>query len=269
LQTIDRHPSNTRDDVHALGAGDGFRAHLGSLLLLAFVFFVNFTGRIILAPLLPAIERSLHISHAQSGFLFFTLSAGYCLALLTSGLVSSRLTHRRTIILSMTAFGVALVATAACSGPAFLRLGLFVTGMAAGLYLPSGMAAIMSLLPTRHWGKGIAIHEAAPNLSFVLAPFVCEALLAIIDWDAVLIVFGVAAGLLRARSRVGGVSAGSTDRRRSPGPSGRSCGAGLTGVSPWCSGWRSAPVSGSTPSCRWCWSAATGWSANRRTRCWR
>jgi len=170
-----------------------FRAHLGPLLLLAFVFFVNFMGRIILAPLLPAIERGLNISHTQSGFLFFMLSAGYCLALLTSGLVSSRLTHRRTILLSMAGFGAALLATAAGSGPTFIRLALFVAGMAAGLYLPSGMAAIMSLLPTRDWGKGIAIHEAAPNLSFVLAPFACEALLAIISWDIVLAVFGLAA----------------------------------------------------------------------------
>ena len=138
-------------------------------------------GRIVLAPLLPAIERDLHISHAQSGFLFFTLSAGYCVALLGSGLVSSRLTHRWTIILSMTGLGAALLATAAGSHLGLVRLGLIAAGLAAGLYLPSAMAAIMDFLPTRHWGKGIAIHEAAPNLSFVLAPFVCEALLAVLS----------------------------------------------------------------------------------------
>jgi NNP family nitrate/nitrite transporter-like MFS transporter len=163
------------------------------LLLLSFVFFVNFMGRIVLAPLLPAIEQDLGLSHAQSGFLFFTLSAGYCAALLCSGFVSARLTHRRTIILSMTCLGIALLATAFSPGIGLLRLGLLAAGMSAGLYLPSAMSAIMEFLPTRHWGKGIAVHEAAPNLSFVLAPLVCEAMLAVVSWTSVLIVFGIAA----------------------------------------------------------------------------
>jgi MFS transporter, NNP family, nitrate/nitrite transporter len=181
-----------------------FRARLGPLCLLSVVFFVNFVGRIALAPLLPAIERDLHISHAQSGFLFFILSAGYCVALLGSGLVSSRLTHRRTIILSMTGLGAALLLTAAGSHLWTVRLGLIAAGLAAGLYLPSAMAAIMDFLPTRHWGKGIAIHEAAPNLAFVLAPFLCEALLAVLPWTAAIGAFGVAAWAAAAAFAVWG-----------------------------------------------------------------
>jgi MFS transporter, NNP family, nitrate/nitrite transporter len=169
-----------------------FRTHLGPLALLSVVFFVNFLGRIALAPLLPAIERDLHISHAQSGFLFFILSAGYCVALLGSGLVSSRLTHRWTIIVSMTGLGAALLLTAAGSSLWAVRLGLIAAGLAAGLYLPSAMAAIMDFLPTRHWGKGIALHEAAPNLAFVLAPLLCEALLAVLPWTAAIGAFGAA-----------------------------------------------------------------------------
>ncbi|HSV92828.1 MAG TPA: MFS transporter [Desulfobacterales bacterium] len=169
-----------------------FRAYVGPLALLSVVFFVNFVGRIALAPLLPAIEQDLHISHAQSGSLFFILSAAYCVALLGSGLVSSRLTHRRTIIVSMTGMGVALLLTAAGSELWSVRLGLVAAGLAAGLYLPSAMAAIMDLLPTRHWGKGIAAHEAAPNLAFVLAPFLCEALLSVLPWSAAIGAFGVA-----------------------------------------------------------------------------
>jgi len=171
---------------------DPFRAYLGPLALLSVVFFVNFVGRIALAPLLPAIEHDLHISHAQSGSLFFILSAAYCVALLGSGLVSSRLTHRRTIIVSMTGMGAALLLTAAGSELWSVRLGLVAAGLAAGLYLPSAMAAIMGFLPTRHWGKGIAVHEAAPNLAFVLAPFLCEALLSVLPWTAAIGAFGVA-----------------------------------------------------------------------------
>lgn len=193
LTTENRHPPDAGAGVSLPNTDDRFRGRLGPLLLLAFVFFVNFMARIVLAPLLPAIERDLGLSHAQSGLLFFTLSAGYCTTLLCSGFVSARLTHRRTIILSMTCLGGALIAAALSPNAGVLRIGLLAAGMAAGLYLPSAMSAIMGFLPTRHWGKGIAVHEAAPNLSFVLAPLACEALLAVVPWSAVLAVFGVAA----------------------------------------------------------------------------
>jgi NNP family nitrate/nitrite transporter-like MFS transporter len=67
--------------------------------------------------------------------------------------------------------------------------------MAAGLYLPSGIATLTAVVSSRHWGKAIAIHELAPNLSFVAAPLLSEIVLIWFSWRAVLVLLGVAAML--------------------------------------------------------------------------
>jgi NNP family nitrate/nitrite transporter-like MFS transporter len=72
-----------------------------------------------------------------------------------------------------------------------MRLGLFMVGMATGLYLPSAIATLTSMIPSRHWGKAIAIHELAPNLSFIAAPLICEAVMVRFSWRAVFLFIGV------------------------------------------------------------------------------
>jgi len=167
-----------------------FRGQVGPLVLLTLIFFLNFLARIILAPLLPAIEQDLHLDHGEAGSLFLLISLGYCTSLLGSGLVSSRLSHRKTIILSALAAGIPLIAL--CFGNRLwqIQTALVALGLATGLYLPSGIATITSLIPPKHWGKGIAIHEVAPNLCAVVAPFISEALLPWVSWWGILALIG-------------------------------------------------------------------------------
>jgi NNP family nitrate/nitrite transporter-like MFS transporter len=170
-----------------------FLNQIGPLLILAAIFFLNFVARIILAPLIPTIEVDLNLSHADAGFLFFLLSLGYFITLVGSGFVSSRLNHKRTIALSNTALGLALIGTAFCIGPRTIRLGLLLVGMAAGLYLSSGISMLTSQVQSRHWGKAIAIHELAPNLGFVAAPLISEAVLVWFSWRMVFLFLGFTA----------------------------------------------------------------------------
>jgi len=69
-------------------------------------------------------------------------------------------------------------------------------GMAAGPYMPSGLATLTTLFQYRHWGKALAIHELAPNLSFVLAPLVAEVVLYWFSWRTVFMALGIAAFIL-------------------------------------------------------------------------
>ena len=168
-------------------------SQIGPLLILASIFFINFISRIIPAPLNPWIETDLNLTHADAGALFFMISLGYFITLIGSGFVSSRFNHKRTIIISNTALGLALIGTAFCVGSWTMRLGLFTLGMAAGLYLPSGIATLMSIVPFRHLGKALAIHEMAPNLGFVAAPLICEAVLVWFSWRTVFLLVGFVA----------------------------------------------------------------------------
>ena len=173
-----------------------FGSYLGPLLLLTSIFFINFIARIIQAPLLPNIEQELGLTHTAAASLFLSISSGYFVALIGSGFVSCRLTHRDTIILSIVALGAALFGTALSRGVLGMRIGLFGLGLAAGLYLPSGIATLTELVSTKHWGKAIALHELAPITGFVTAPLIAEAVLLRFSWRGVLWLIGITAFLL-------------------------------------------------------------------------
>jgi NNP family nitrate/nitrite transporter-like MFS transporter len=165
---------------------------MAPLLFLAGIFLLNFLSRIILAPLMPTVEKDLNIGHGEAGSLFFIISLGYCPMLLGSGFVSSRLNHRRTIILSSLAVGGAFLFVGFSQSLWGIRSGLLILGMAAGLYLPSGILTIIGLVRSKDIGKSIAIHELAPNLGFLIAPLLAEALLGWFSWRGVLILIGIA-----------------------------------------------------------------------------
>lgn len=178
-------------DPQAANQGaDRFREYLGPVGFLASIFLINFLARIILAPFLPTIEKDLGISHAAAGSLFLLISSGYFLTLLASGFFSARLLHRRTIVLSAACLGGALFLSAFSQGLWQLRAGLVCVGLAAGLYLPSGLATITTLVNPRHWGKALAIHELAPNLGFVVAPLFAEVMLGWVSWRYALLILG-------------------------------------------------------------------------------
>lgn len=164
------------------GEPTSFPTILRPVFFLVGIFLLNFTARIILSPLLPTIEHELAISHGQAGFFFFLISAGYLFGLLGSGFVASRTTHKLTIVISSAGVGMALVAIAFATNLATVRAGLVVLGFAAGLYIPSAIAAITSVIKQEHWGKAIAVHELAPNLAFLASPFIAELFLTWATW---------------------------------------------------------------------------------------
>jgi len=187
------------------------------LLFLAGIFLLNFLSRIVLAPLMPTVEKDLNIGHGEAGSLFFIISLGYCPMLLGSGFVSSRLNHRRTIILSSLAVGGAFLFVSFSHSLWGVRLGLLILGMAAGLYLPSGILTIIGLVRSRDMGKAIAIHELAPNLGFLIAPFLAEVLLGWFSWRGVLVFVGIASligGMVFAFFGKGGNSYGEAPNLR-------------------------------------------------------
>jgi NNP family nitrate/nitrite transporter-like MFS transporter len=189
------------------GNSDSFSAQLKPLLVLTSIFGVNFAARIICAPLMPEIEKDLNISHGEAGTLFLLISIGYFISLTGSGWVAARLTHRKTITLSSMVLGLALIGTAFSNSLWTIRLSLLILGIAAGLYLPSGIATLMEFISARHWGKAIAVHELAPNLAFVSSPLLSELVLIWFSWQTAVVLFGIAAllmGVVFARFGSGG-----------------------------------------------------------------
>lgn len=171
--------------------GASFRTQVPAMVFLAALFLLNFTSRIILSPLLPTIEKELAISHSQAGFFFFLSSGGYLVGLLSSGWLASRASHRCSIVVSGAGVGAAMLVIALAGGIWLMRAGLFGLGFAAGLYMPSAIATITSLVDRTHWGKAIAIHELAPNVAFFISPFLAELFLSRAGWRSAFGALGI------------------------------------------------------------------------------
>lgn len=162
-----------------------------SLLFLTLIFFFSFTSRIILAPLLLTLEEDLGLGHAEAGALFSFISTGVFVGLLSSGWLSARWAYRWTVFVSTAFIGVGAMAVSLSVSGFWLRTSLILLGFGAGLYFPSGIASITSLVGRQDWGKALAIHELAPNMGFVLAPLLAELLIRHWTWRSIVLGFGV------------------------------------------------------------------------------
>lgn len=164
---------------------------LGPLLFITLLFYLNFVARILLSPLAPIMEMELGYSHAGTGSLFLIMSLGYFFGLFVSGMISSRWTFTQTIQLSVSGFGLCLIGIAFSRN--YWQIGVLVTvlGFMAGLYLPAGMAKLTELIPSVHWGMGLAVHELGPNFALFLVPLQVEILLRFFDWQQVLMFQGL------------------------------------------------------------------------------
>jgi NNP family nitrate/nitrite transporter-like MFS transporter len=169
---------------------------LRSLIILTAAFYVNFLCRVVFAPLLPIIEVEFGLGHAQAGTVFLFIASGECFGFFLSGMVSSRLNHRLTVLLSLFALGgVMLTLSQIDAIPSMFAL-LFLLGMSAGLYLPSGISILTEVTLRDHWGRAMAIHEIAPNLALLTAPLLAEGLIPFLPWRDILSVLGVSAILM-------------------------------------------------------------------------
>ncbi len=191
VSTVTSTPGKTCSDPSGTGSFS-FSAAFPALLLMTGLFYINFMARISLAPLLPSIQSDLGFSHGESGALFLLISIGYCLGVIFSGCISSRINHRGAIIFSSVFLGLSLIGIAMSGSLLAIRAGLLSLGAAAGIYLPSGIATLTSLIRAGDWGKAISVHELAPNLSFVTVPILCEILLLKLPWRGIMGLLGFA-----------------------------------------------------------------------------
>ena len=139
---------------------------------------------------MPFIEQELAMTHAQAGSLFLMISIGFSAAQFGSGFLTSRLNHKRTIVISAVATGIALLAFGFIHTLIVIRLLLIFLGLAAGLHVPSALATITAMVKREDWGKALGVHAAAPSLSLVLGPLVVALLLGPISWRTIIICWG-------------------------------------------------------------------------------
>ncbi|GAB1410262.1 hypothetical protein MASR1M90_14160 [Desulfovibrionales bacterium] len=151
-----------------------FSTALPTLGLLTMVFFANFLARTLFGPLLLSISQDMGQTLARSATIFFFLSGGYSCSVMFAGILSARLGHKRTIVVSAAGLGLGLLGLATTQCFEVFLTWICCIGLSAGLYMPSGVVTITETTAQSLWGKAFSVHELGPNASFILAPLLAE-----------------------------------------------------------------------------------------------
>ena len=175
---------------YPLGKTGRLDGALTAVLLITLLFWVSYTCRAIMGPLLVHMEKGLNLDHVQATSLFLFLSTGFSLGLFSSGFITAKVTPRNVMIFSVSAGGGMLLCIAQSQTLWQARIFFGLLGIIAGTYLPAALAALSSLVKPRNWSRAVAIHEMSPPLSFIVSPLVAETLAAKYGWQSAMIVLG-------------------------------------------------------------------------------
>ena len=173
-----------------------FRTAFPYLCLVALIFYFNCVERALLSPLLVSIQKEFHFSYTLTTSLLFVRSLGLSVSLFANGFLATHFTHKQILTASIFFSGASFALLSLTTTYLQLQLGLLFFGLSAGLYFPSGMATLASLVEKDDLSKAFSIHELAPNLAFITAPIIVEIMLLFTDWRGAMRYVGIAAMLL-------------------------------------------------------------------------
>ncbi|WP_316358059.1 MFS transporter [Candidatus Neptunichlamydia sp. REUL1] len=173
-----------------------FFSFLPFLTLITFASFLNIMARIIFPPMTPFICEEMNLCHADIGNLFFILSVGFAITLFGSQFLSSRISHKMTVIFSLLSTGFALVITSYAESFQFFRLSIFLVGLCSGFFIPSAVAILREGVATQHLGKAFGIFATAQSVAFILSPIIVRSVIEIYSWKEILNGFGLISSII-------------------------------------------------------------------------
>ena len=155
---------------------------LVALLIFWGMWYVSFSCRTIIAPIMPVIEDELTISHTLAGNVFLFLSLGYTVSLLLSGILSPRIGYKRSILSGFFVLMIAIFSLKFTHSYFYLIFIAIFIGLGAGVYLPSAIPLLTSIFRHDQWGRAIAFHETAASFSIFSIPIITGLMLHFFYW---------------------------------------------------------------------------------------
>ena len=134
-----------------------------------FASIIAFMGLGLVDPILPAIAEQLHASHSQVTLLFTSYNAVMAVAMLITGMISSRLGIKWTLLAGIVIIAV-FSALGGLSNGIWTLVGLRGGwGLGNALFVATALAAIVSL-SNSGTAKAIILYEAAIGLGISVGP---------------------------------------------------------------------------------------------------
>jgi NNP family nitrate/nitrite transporter-like MFS transporter len=155
------------------------------LLIFWCLWYLAFTTRTILSPLLPIIKSELGLTHAMAGGLYLFGGVGSTAASLLSGYLASKIGVKKLIIICFGACAAASIGISFATSYATLAGWLFLLGMTSGFYLPCSIPLITTIFQSKNWGKAISFHETAAGFNILTVPLIIAFALGFLEWRSV------------------------------------------------------------------------------------
>ena len=138
-------------------------------------------GRLVLSPLLPAIQADLGIGSTRAGFALTVLWGLYATLQYPSGRLSDVLTRKTLLVSGLLVVAAGFVALgSAPTYPLFLVGALFV-GLGAGLY-PTPARGLVSDLFVERRGQAFGLHTASGDVGGIVAAGLATVVVAVATW---------------------------------------------------------------------------------------
>jgi NNP family nitrate/nitrite transporter-like MFS transporter len=160
------------------------------LLLFWGLWYLNFSCRAVLSPLMPIIEDEFTITHALAGSIFTFLSIGFTITLLLTALLAARIGYKRCIALGFLILAVSLFSLKCVVTFTSLALAAFFIGLGAGFYIPSAIPLLTEIFQPKNWGKAIALHDTGASFSILSIPVLTAVAVRFIHWRTLLVILG-------------------------------------------------------------------------------
>jgi len=126
-------------------------------------------GRFGYTMILPAMKEGLQLTYAETGWLATGNFLGYLTSSLLAGLIASRWSHRRLILLALWGLAACLACTALVTGFPSAFVARMFTGLASGaLYIPAMTLPTIWFTPRRR-GMAAGIQTGGSGLGLILS----------------------------------------------------------------------------------------------------
>jgi predicted MFS family arabinose efflux permease len=175
-------------------AGNEFKV----VVVMALGFGLVGIDRFLIATMFPVIARDLRLSYADIGVITGALAIAWGGSALFTGNASDRIGRRIVLCGSMIVFALLIGGSGLAAGLGGLVVVRILMGLADGAYTPTSIAATIEASDPKRRGLNIGIQQMMlPLCGLGIAPLAVSALLKILNWRWVFLVF-VVPGLLLA-----------------------------------------------------------------------
>lgn len=159
------------------------------LFFLLFIWFINFSVRIMFSPILPLLEDEFMVNHARASGIFTFMSAGYGASVLLSGLFAGRIGYKKVILVCLASLCLLNFLIPFVRNFYLLYLFALALGFSHGSYIPATMPLITEYYAEKNWGRAIAIHDIGASTAIFATPLVALGLLQFFSWRGIFVVY--------------------------------------------------------------------------------